>query len=97
MLSLKLCTQFLEAETPPTLQWPPYPSGTSPIEHVPDRRVRQRAPVPERIPELGSAQSIIFILCEGDALHNEPTHTIEHSLLVSVMCLFNTPTLFGYM
>ncbi len=54
----RICTQFLEAENIPVLAWPAYSPDMSPIEHVwdaPDRRIRQRVPVPANIQQLRTA------------------------------------------
>ncbi len=48
----RICTQFLEAENIPVLEWPAYSPDMSPIEHVwdaLDRRIRQCVPVPANI------------------------------------------------
>ncbi len=54
----RICTQFLEAENIPVLEWPAYSPDMSPIEHVwdaLDRRIWQRVPVPANIQQLCTA------------------------------------------
>ncbi len=54
----RICTQFLEAENIPVLEWPAYSPDMSPIEHVwdaLDRRIRRRVPVPANIQQLRTA------------------------------------------
>ncbi len=54
----KICTEFLEAENFPVLEWPAYSLDMSPIEHVwdaLDRCIRQRVPVPANIQQLRTA------------------------------------------
>ncbi len=53
----RICTQFLEAENIPVLEWPAYSPDTSPIEHVwdaLDRCKQQCVPVPANIQQLRS-------------------------------------------
>ena len=80
----RICTQFLEAENVPILQWPAYSPDMSPIEHVwdaLDRRVRQRVPVPANIQQIRTQplkrsgttfhrpqSTALSTLCEGDVL-----------------------------
>ncbi len=48
----RICTQFLEAENIPVLEWPAYSPDMSPIECVwdaLDRHIRQCIPVPASI------------------------------------------------
>ena len=54
----RICTQFLEAENVPVLQWPAYSPHMSPVEHIWDALdlcVRQCVPVPTNIQQLRTA------------------------------------------
>ncbi len=54
----RICTEFLEAENIPVLEWPAYSPDMSPIEHVweaLDQHIRQRVPVPANIQHLCTA------------------------------------------
>uniref|UniRef100_A0A8C8DQ73 Transposable element Tcb2 transposase n=1 Tax=Oryzias sinensis TaxID=183150 RepID=A0A8C8DQ73_9TELE len=54
----RICTQFLEAENIPVLEWPADSPDLSPIEHVCnalDWRIQQRVPVPANIQQLRTA------------------------------------------
>lgn len=69
----RVCTQFLEEENIPVLQWPAYSPDMSPIEHLwdaLDRRIRRRIPVPANVPALR-----IALVEEWD---NIPQATIDH-------------------
>ncbi len=54
----RICTQFLEAENIPVLEWPAYSPDMSPIEHVRDAldwHIRQHVTVPANIRQLHTA------------------------------------------
>ncbi len=85
----KICTEFLEAENFPVLEWPAYSLDMSPIEHVwdaLDRCIRQRVPVPANIQQLRTA-----IEEERTNITQATINNLINSMRISYWLVFEPP------